>query len=120
MEAWDARASELHRIDLNDLKNNGEHVTKVCASLNAALGQFDVYSDAQSWDGFWLMRLFDAGGMRPKFKLNDFGLLMKRFIGKRDEEFNKAVSGFGNRRHRAGPDAAYLRNLFEIARGLQF
>ena len=87
--------------------------------MNAALAGVDVYSDAPDWDGFWLLRLFDAADLKPQFALSDFGRLMRPLVGGREQVLFGSVDAVAPRRHRAAADALHLKTLYELARDAQ-
>lgn len=115
MDAWDPTAERLHGLSIDCLRKDGAPAVQVCARLNAALAGVRVYSDATNWDGFWLMRLYEVGGLRPSFELLDFAGLIRPLIGPHEAAFFEAAKAAPPRRHRAAPDAVHLRALFEIA-----
>ena len=116
MSAWDPAAERLHGLALEELERAGRPVAEVCAAMNAALTDASVYSDAPDWDGFWLLRLFKAAGVKPRFELSDFGRLMRSLVGGRDEALFSGVDDIAPRRHRAAADALHLKTLYDIAR----
>lgn len=114
-DAWDPAAQALHGLDRAALERDGVCVQEACAALNAAFQDAEVYSDAPDWDGFWLFRLYSAAGMRQSFSLHDYGTLMRRLAGGREEELFHRASRLAPRRHRAADDARHLQTLYRLA-----
>lgn len=112
MSAWDEGAEELHGITHACATKEGETIGKVCATLNAALGDAAVYSDAPDWDGYWLYRLFSTAGIRQRFKILNFEEILapaspeaiKTAIGKAEATFPHC--------HRAAPDVLHMRAVY--------
>lgn len=114
-DAWDANAERLHGLNRMVLERDGKSARDVCNSMNAALAGADVFSDAPDWDGFWLFRLFSAGGVRQAFALKDFGRLLRPLAGARENDLLRRASALAPRRHRAAADALHLRTLYRLA-----
>lgn len=66
---WDPVAAEIHGISREELKEEGISVREACKRLNQFLGDREVISDALEFDYFWMRRLFEAGMMKPTFKM---------------------------------------------------
>lgn len=115
-DAWDPAAQALHGLDRAALDADGEDARAVCLALNAAFAGADVYSDAPDWDGFWLFRLFSAGGVKQDFVLRDYGALLRPIAGAREPELYERASRLAPRRHRAADDARHLQTLYALAR----
>jgi hypothetical protein len=115
-EAWEEGAEALHGISRDDLRRNGLGVREVCAALNEALAGTEVYSDAPDWDGFWLIRLFAAGGVRQEFSIHDYGKLVGPIIAGHGEEILERAARLAPRRHRAAADVTHLQTLYRLAR----
>jgi hypothetical protein len=114
-DARDDAAQRLHGLDRAILERDGRSPQEVCDAMNEALGDAEVYSDAADWDGFWLFRLFSAGGVRQSFTLRDFGRLMRPLAGAREEELLRRAARLAPRRHRAAADARHLQTLYRLA-----
>lgn len=114
-DAWDPKAESLHGLSRDFIDANGEPAPAVCQKLNAALAGRQVYADAPAWDGYWLYRLFQAGGCKPAFVLNDFGTLMRPLVGGREAALFDAAEARAPRCHRALPDALHLKALYELS-----
>jgi hypothetical protein len=114
-DAWDKSAERLHGLDRARLDVEGLDPREVCAAMNDALVDAEVYSDAPDWDGFWLFRLFSAGGTKQAFALKDFGKLMRPLVGGRENELFARAARLSPRRHRAADDARHLQTLYRLA-----
>lgn len=66
---WDPIAAEIHNIPRDHLIKEGISVREACKRLNQFIGDRDVISDALEFDYFWIRRLFEAGMMKPTFKM---------------------------------------------------
>lgn len=114
-DAWDAAAEALHGLSRRMLIRKGCEVREVCSKLNQALDGAQVYSDAPDWDGFWLIRLFSAGGVRQAFSISDYGRLVAPIAGARTHELQEKAARLAPRRHRASDDVAHLQTLYKLA-----
>ena len=114
-DQWDTAAEALHGIKFNELTKNGRPIADVCAQLNAALAGKIVYSDAPDWDGFWLFRLFDAGGVRQEFALRDFAELLRNLVI--DDIFALSVEAEKTHphNHRAHDDVRHMHQVYKLA-----
>lgn len=115
-DAWDPAAQRLHGLERAELERDGASAAAVCKAMNAALADAEVHSDAPDWDGFWLFRLFSAGGIKQAFALHDFGRLIRPLAGAREPDLQQRAARIAPRRHRAAADALYLRSLYILAR----
>lgn len=115
MEYWDPRAEKLHCITPRMLSDLGVNVAAACDRLAAGLAGKTVYSDAPDWDGFWLMRLFDAGGRKCPIRLKDFTRLMPALDDEEKRQLIARADGLAPRRHRAAEDALHLFTLYRLA-----
>jgi hypothetical protein len=70
---WSQESEAVHGISLAELQEHGEPADVVARRAEAVLCRPDVLpcSDAPPCDGYWLDRLFDAGGVRRQVKLTD-------------------------------------------------
>ncbi len=114
-DAWDPAAQRLHGLERSQLMHDGMSATAVCKTMNAALRDAEVYSDAPDWDGFWLFRLFSAGGVKQAFSLHDFGRFIRPLAGAREPDLHQRAARIAPRRHRAAADALFLRTLYGLA-----
>ena len=115
MEAWDEKAEALHGITRRVLDLQGDAPKAICAALNDALTGLTVYSDAPDWDGFWLYRLFESGGVKMAFVLSDFSEILRDVA---PEEFDGLVaeaSKIAPHRHRTNDDVLHMKALYELA-----
>ncbi|MGE0408349.1 MAG: hypothetical protein AB7P23_03700 [Amphiplicatus sp.] len=115
-DAWEEAAERLHGLDRARLEREGRRARDVCAEMNEALKDADVYSDAPDWDGFWLFRLFSACGVKQAFALKDYARLMRPLIeGKDEDEIMRRAARLAPRRHRAADDVRHLQTLYRLA-----
>ena len=113
-DAWDARAEALHRIPYETLLAAGTPIADVCRRLNEALDGATIYSDAPDWDGFWLWRLFKAGGARQRFKLSDFGAFFKQMDQAEKQAIIAAATKIRAHSHRAIDDVLHMREVYRL------
>ncbi|MEM8935920.1 MAG: hypothetical protein AAGC77_05890 [Pseudomonadota bacterium] len=114
MGSWDQNAQALHKITIEDLQQRGESLESVCKRLNAVLQNARVYSDAPDWDGFWLYRLFEAGGVRQQFEVEDFGGFFTGIARRDIEGLIRTAQDVAPHTHRAGDDALHMREIFRL------
>lgn len=117
MSEWSQEAEALHGVSFATLEARGVEPRAVCEKLNAALAGVNVYSDAPDWDGFWLYRLFQAGGVRQRFSVNDLAELFRSVPRAKMDVFVNTAAERTPRRHRAIPDVLHMRTLYELAAG---
>jgi len=108
---WSETAEEIHGISREQLLAEGIGVAQACRRLNRALEGRTVYCDALEFDVFWLRRLFDAGQMRPLFRLQGLESLLQ---GERLQRFLDCIAG-QQRRHRALDDVVDLISALDYA-----
>lgn len=117
MDQWDPKAERLHGISPKMLSDLGVGVGVACDRLFAAVGDCAVYSDAPDWDGFWLMRLYDAAGRKAQVTLLDFGALMPALSPIERTALIHRADRLAPRRHRASEDALHLVTIYRLATG---
>ncbi|WP_135077983.1 hypothetical protein [Terasakiella sp. SH-1] len=84
---WDPVAEkDAHGISQKTLIAMGDPISVIIERMNERLAGEVVYCDAPQFDGFWLKRLFDAAGERPRFKLGSAIELFDLHVA---EEFKK-------------------------------
>lgn len=115
MDDWDPRAERLHGITPKMLSDLGVNASAACDRMSAALAGCSVYSDAPDWDGFWLMRLFDAAGRKCSFRLKDFVSLMPLMTDDQKALMLANADRMAPRRHRAAEDALHLVAIYRLA-----
>ncbi len=116
MDQWDPKAERLHGVTPRMLSDLGVGVAQACDRLSAALDGCAVYSDAPDWDGFWLMRLFDAAGRKSTILLRDFGSLMPALGPAEKAALISKADRLAPRRHRAAEDALHLVTIYRLAK----
>ncbi len=115
MDAWDARAERLHGITPRMLGDLGVDAAQACERLELALAGRTVYSDAPDWDGFWMLRLFQAAGRRCDIRLEDFARVMPALTPPDKARLLQQADRLAPRRHRAAEDALHLRTIHRLA-----
>lgn len=124
---WEREAEKVHGIPRQQLLAEGKPPRLVCAQMREQLAGTTVYSDAPSFDGRWLARLFAAGDdspldiavrhidellvqmLCPQVAGRSFGLIR---IAALKQEARQQMP----RQHRAAWDVEYLVQLWRLAR----
>ena len=100
------------------IANRGEIAARIIRGLRElGIRTATIYSDAPDWDGFWLCRLFSAGGGKQEFSLRDFRELLD---GKTDQEISAFIEQAAKQaphRHRAREDVLHMKAIYKIAHG---
>jgi hypothetical protein len=122
---WDPEAERVHGIRRKDLLRSGETPSLVCARMNQELAGKTVYTDAPSFDGMWLSKLFAACDATPLFELGAVddllaALIRQKVPGRQDFVFaidllKKDARVQKPRQHRAAWDVEYLVQLWRLA-----
>jgi len=115
MQAWDPKAERLHGITPRMLSDLGIDPSDACKRLETALEGRTVYSDAPDWDGFWMLRLFQAAGRRCDIRLHDFARAMPPLSDAAKARLLQQADRLAPRRHRASEDALHLLTLYRLA-----
>lgn len=111
---WDAEAEALHGIARPLLGTHGKSASWVAQQLNERLAGQTVYCDGWALDYPWLLRLFDAAGRAPTFKLEDLRTLLSETQQARwDGLVSQVRSELSLGRHRASSDAKVLQLTLE-------
>ena len=116
--AWEPTAEALHGLSFSMLQRDGVAPAAICKTMNAALCDAAVYSDAPDWDAFWLYRLFSAARVKPAFELLNFAALMAPLAPEKIIAAVAQADIVAPRRHRARDDALHLRAVYALAFGL--
>lgn len=107
---WDTSAEQTHRIDRDTLLAKGRPAGEVAQMLNDDLAGLTVYCDGWAHDYTWLGALFEAAGMRPRFKLETVArLLDEQSLARLPDAQHAALAELGLARHRASSDARALQ-----------
>lgn len=117
MHYWDPKAERLHGVTLKMLSDLGVSAAIACDRIDAALDRREVYSDAPDWDGFWMMRLYEAAGRKCDIRLRDFAGAMPALSPQEKEALLQKADRLAPRRHRAAEDALHLQTTWRIAHG---
>ena len=112
--SWDDKAQKLHGIERDQLAREGVGAGEICKALNSALSDVTVYSDAPDWDGFWLMRLFQAGGLKQEFALRDFNKIFAGMDRPSIDDLIAKASKISPHCHRASDDVLHMRTIFKL------
>lgn len=124
---WSIISETVHGISKHQLHREGRSPKWVCERVCEALDGRVVYSDAPSYDGFWLSRLFEASGYPlPAIRFEHIDRLLLnsvdqiRAFGGDIENFLSDVKVRARRRapgqHRAAWDVVYLIECYRLAR----
>lgn len=115
LDQWDKNAEALHGISYDTVTKVGRPAKEVCERLNGALASAEVYSDAPDWDGFWLLRLYKAGGVEQAFELRDFERLLAPMVGGDLRAVSREAEKTHPHNHRAGDDVSHMLAVYKIA-----
>lgn len=117
LDDWDPKAERLHGVTLKMLSDLGVGAAVACDRIDAALAGHDVYSDAPDWDGFWMMRLYQAAGRSVGVRLRDFARAMPLLTDDEKKSLLQKADRLAPRRHRAAEDALHLQMMWRLAQG---
>lgn len=123
-DLWDPEAEKIHGLTFDQCKAEGADPLDVANRLNEALRGSVVYSDAVSWDTYWVQRLFDAAGIDRQFPIEHcieiFGAALKRrfpdepdYVGLAEYCYAR-VGAYFPKPHRAEPDARFLAATYRF------
>lgn len=116
---WDASAERAHGIARETLYMHGRSVGEVARALNERLRGRTVYSDAWGNDGSWLALLFDAAGVRQRFRIESLRALMSEDQASVWHPIKQRVAAeLPLTRHRASADARILQMTFVRTRDI--
>lgn len=115
MTAWEKSAEKLHRISPTQIVTEGKPPLDTALVLNAALAGVTVYSDAPDYDSFWLFRLYDAAGIKPNYRLNDIGDLLRPIWKGEPKDLVTKATRTAPHTHRAGDDVLHLQKMYHLA-----
>lgn len=109
-QQWDMEAARQHGIAREILIERGNTAQHVAEQLNHFLSGRTVYSDGWGQDYVCMVRLFDAAGIAPKFKLNDlFEIIEDEQIPRWNETKDLVRKELCVNRRRASSDARILQ-----------
>ena len=110
---WSEEAEQIHHINRDSLVTHGRSPRVVAKNLNTILHGKTVYSDGWVVDNPWLIRLFDAAGVKMEFTLSSIELILKeQQINLWDEMKNTVIRELNISRHRASNDAQIIQETF--------
>lgn len=114
---WNPVAERMHGLTVERLKVQGHDVVEVCDVLDGELIGATVYSDAPTYDGFWLTVLYDAAGRTPKFELSDMQNLLKPMSSPRDIARAESIADTNEpHTHRAAQDVRHMMEVYRLCR----
>jgi len=117
---WCEQAQSVHGIARQQLHQHGHPVRAVATELNRRLAGLTLYSDGWVVDKPWLVTLFTAAGIAPRFSLSALEMILSEAqmaIWHRVK--NQVTAERPMARHRASHDAwiiqeTYRRSLAEV------
>lgn len=115
---WTEEGERTHGIPRELLLERGLPVREVALELNRLLQGKVLYSDAWGQDQSWLMKLYDAAGLWPNFKLESIRVLMdEEELARYHDSFNDAEETLMVTRHRASSDASLIQRALALVKG---
>jgi hypothetical protein len=135
---WDPLSQQIHGISRSRLFRTGRPGPFVAKRISDALADCRVFSDAHTYDGFWLKRLFDAVGSSAPIEIEPIERLFAEMakpllirargegigeasppvrrlldqLGEALQAAKDAAEGTAPKRHRALADARHLREIW--------
>ena len=116
---WDREAESIHLLPRSVILTHGRPVQEVALKLNELLGTDTVFSDGWVVDKPWIIKLFDAAGIRQTFSVSPIEIILTEAqmaiwheTRSRLEEKNRLS------RHRASMDALVIQETFVETRRL--
>lgn len=108
---WSQESEKIHNLDRNYLFEHGVSIKKIADDLNVLLHNKTIYSDAVSWDSFWIDKLFFKSGRYRNFDMKSVYNLSKNkkedFLKNRGFLFEEEQKK-GNEKHRVGVDTKVI------------
>ncbi len=112
---WNPVAERMHGFTIDCLQAEGHEVGEVCDVLDGELIGATVYSDAPSYDGFWLTVLYDAAERSPTFELSDLQILLKSISSPRDIARSEFIADTNEpHTHRAAQDVRHMMEVYRL------
>lgn len=110
---WCDEAQQVHQINRDSLITHGKSSLSVAKNLNKILNGKTVYSDGWVVDSTWLIRLFEAAGIKMAFTLSAIEMILKeKQIYRWDEMKSSVINELNLSRHRASNDAQIIQETF--------
>lgn len=110
---WSERAARIHNITREELDEKGKDVAFVARALNQALEGKIAYSDAWTFDSFWLHRLFKAAKIEAAFELESIAaVITEDQVENWQTVRDKVIGEVDLSRHRAANDALILHKTW--------
>ena len=114
---WTEEGERTHGIPRDLLFKKGLSPTEVALQLNQLLEGKLLYSDAWGQDQSWLMKLYDAAGLWPNYKLESIRALMdERQLESYHDCFHDAEKSMNLTRHRASSDAKLIQRALALVK----
>ncbi len=116
---WDERAEKLHGITRTMLASHGRSVRAVAEDLNTLVGGGTLYSDGWVVDSPWLVQLFYAAALTPRFRLSPLELILDEAqMSSWHTAKDTVLADFHDHRHRASFDAFVIQETYWRTRRL--
>lgn len=113
---WDKEAEKLHGIERQQLQTQGLDVVTLAHKLNTLLSGRILFSDAWGQDHSWLMRLFQAAGIWPEFKLQSIRYILDEAqLPYWHQARQQAEEELKLPRHRACSDAMLVQRSYVLS-----
>lgn len=110
---WSDSAQEAHGISREALASRGRDPRQVALELNEKLEGCNAYCDGWVVDHPWLMTLFFAVNIEPRFQLSPIELIMtEQQINVWDQVHDELRATSTERRHRASSDAWIIQQTW--------
>ena len=111
--SWCEEAEAVHGITREVLSEYGGDVTTVANELNTLLQDKIVYCDGWVVDEPWIIKLYGAANIVPRFKMYDIVTLLDETSAENWHHLKNEVEGaFELKRHRASNDAYVIQQTF--------
>lgn len=112
---WTEEGQKTHGIPRELLLEKGLPPREVALQLNQILEGKTLYSDAWGQDNSWLMKLYDAAGLWPNYKLESIRAVMNENEAERYHTcFQESEETLQLTRHRASSDARLIQNAMAL------
>ena len=117
---WNLESEKIHGIPRKQIEAEGLRPVEICFRMREQIGDTVLYSDAASFERFWINRLFEAGEeCESPFTISPINNIPKfqQFIGNHvayDELKNRAQKAIGIE-HRAAADVEAFMHVYNMA-----
>ena len=117
---WDSESEKIHGISRAKIESEGLRPAEVCFRMREQIGDSVLYSDAASFEQFWIDRLFEAGEeCESPFTISQitnipkFKTFIRNHIAYTDLK-KRAHDAIGIQ-HRAAADVEALMHVYNLA-----